>query len=798
MPPKNRRPGEISRQISRGISGETLGTVPGGPWRSTANVAQWLSVASLAGLLVVVILVPSDSIAVEQGSALVLLPLAVLAWATAAVGERKRASRTDRLLDLLVWALAAWIGIAAIAVAGFGNLRSAVNEGWWWATAAATFTAARRVLGGRHASLACSVLLVALASGLAVQAAHQQWVTLPADRAQYEADPEQALQQSGIFAPPGSPERALFESRLYGGGPTATFALANSLAAVLLIGVVLASGMLVSSFCGGGVGTTFAHLGAKLLNPWRIGAAAGIAVLLCGVAMLWTESRSAFIGLAAAGGVAALYWICRSHSFRSTAIVAFAIGSLVLAVAVLWSLLRPGLLAGAPRSLRYRFEYWQATLDMVADHPWFGAGPGNFQERYVTYRLDQASESIADPHNWLMETLATGGVPALLLLVAAIVVGLRILVEQPQTHSSSAVPRWAMTSGAAFGFVGVLFAWISQAYLPNFDALVLSLMVAVGMAVALRPLTTLASPLEPLGQLGAGEGSAAIGPGLRWLAGAATVAVAVHLLAAGGWTVPGVAIPWLLVIAIALGAPAIQNAESPRAPTEAAQPRENGRRRAWVVGCGVALVAAWLWTAWLPKQRAAVHLQQGDFAVQSGRPGMAAEAYQRAAEADSWDPLPLVRQADVFRWAIVRQADSPTVRDRWANAWKGAIARNPAAGGLRLRRAAHRLHFFQRWGKRQDLVDARQDLLDAVARDRSNVEIAAQLAIVEAALENREAAQQWIARAETLAAAGDHADRQLTIVQVLPAEWIGERAETEPWRVTAAELLGSERLGSDL
>lgn len=777
-------------------------------------MARWLSVASLSSLLVVVILVPSDSVAVEQGSALLLLPLAVLAWLTAMLAGSKRAPRdwaprdwarrdwtsADRVLDGLVWALAAWIGIAAVAVAGVGDLRGAVNEAWWWATAAASFTAARRSLGSRHTSIACSILLVSLACGLAVQAAHQQWVTLPADRAQYQMDPEKALQESGIFAPPGSPQRALFESRLYGGGPTATFALANSLAAVLLMGVVLAGGLLVSSIWANGMGAMLVGRGAKLPNRWRTGGAAGVAVLLCGVAMLWTESRSAFIGLAAAGGLAALYWICRSRSLRTTVMAALAIGSLLLAFATGWILLRPGLLAGAPRSLRYRFEYWQATLDMVADHPWFGAGPGNFQERYVTYRLDQASESIADPHNWLMETLAAGGIPALLLLSAAILVGLKILVPGPLAGRTapdgepphlSPAPRWAVSSGAVIGLVGVLFAWISQAYLPNFDALMLSLMVAIGMAVALRPLaaTRLAGTSAEAGvspQARAGEGTA-----VRWLAGAAAVAVAVHLLAAGGWTVPGVATPWLILIAIAVGHPASRFAESPQDPADAVQPRENGRRTACVVGFGVALLVAWLWTAWLPGQRAAEHLERGDFAVQSGRPGIAAEAYQNAAEADPWDPLPLVRQADVFRWAIVRQVDSPTVRGHWGTAWETAIARNPAAAGLRHGRALHRLHFFQRWGNRQDLRDARQDLLDAIARDHSNVQIAAQLAVVEAALENREAAQRWRERAETLAAAGDHADRQLTIVQVLPAERIGERAETEPWLVTAAERLGS-------
>ena len=52
------------------------------------------------------------------------------------------------------------------------------------------------------------------------------------------------LALAGINAPPGSSERMVFANRLMDGGPTATFALANSLAAMLLFGVVLAVGVL--------------------------------------------------------------------------------------------------------------------------------------------------------------------------------------------------------------------------------------------------------------------------------------------------------------------------------------------------------------------------------------------------------------------------------------------------------------------------------------------------------------------------------------------------------------------------
>ena len=88
------------------------------------------------------------------------------------------------------------------------------------------------------------VLLVVCGTGLAVHGLHQYFISLPANRAEYQQDPERILKLAGVEAPPGSAERMVFENRLFDGGPTGTFALANSLAAVLLVSVIVAVGVL--------------------------------------------------------------------------------------------------------------------------------------------------------------------------------------------------------------------------------------------------------------------------------------------------------------------------------------------------------------------------------------------------------------------------------------------------------------------------------------------------------------------------------------------------------------------------
>ncbi|MCS7237091.1 MAG: O-antigen ligase family protein [Thermoguttaceae bacterium] len=100
----------------------------------------------------------------------------------------------------------------------------------------------------------------------------------------------------------------------------------------------------------------------------------------------------------------------------------------LVAASVLASLVGLGFLVGwdwqvlaeAPKSLGYRLQYWIATLELIADRPIFGCGPGNFQVVYTRYMLPEASEVIADPHNFVLELMASAGVPAGCLFLWAI------------------------------------------------------------------------------------------------------------------------------------------------------------------------------------------------------------------------------------------------------------------------------------------------------------------------------------------------------------------------------------------
>ena len=78
------------------------------------------------------------------------------------------------------------------------------------------------------------------------------------------------------------------------------------------------------------------------------------------------------------------------------------------------------LAARASKSFGYRLQYWQSSVRMIADHPLLGCGPGNFQNVYTRYKLPEASEEVADPHNFLLEIWATAGTPAMLAFLAVL------------------------------------------------------------------------------------------------------------------------------------------------------------------------------------------------------------------------------------------------------------------------------------------------------------------------------------------------------------------------------------------
>ena len=231
---------------------------------------------------------------------------------------------------------------------------------------------------------------------------------MPSMRAAYEQDPATVLAANGIPSDVDSTQRELFEDRLRSVEPLATFALTNSLAGVLAPWLV-------------------AVLAVALANLWQPGQrmsliALMIAAVILAACLTLTKSRTAVLAVAAGLVLIALHGHRQRWrvDWRISAAAAGAV-AIMAAMAIYFRGLDVQVLSEAPKAVLYRLEYWQATARIIRDYPLFGCGPGNFQEVYAAYKLPQASETVADPHNIFLELWATAGTPAVLLLLGLMV-----------------------------------------------------------------------------------------------------------------------------------------------------------------------------------------------------------------------------------------------------------------------------------------------------------------------------------------------------------------------------------------
>ncbi|HEX8202991.1 MAG TPA: O-antigen ligase domain-containing protein, partial [Isosphaeraceae bacterium] len=159
---------------------------------------------------------------------LALLLTAALACAATWVGGRARLRFAWTDAAVLVLML-----LVARSASGAADRRTAINLAWEWGGLGIAYALVRNLPRTRGEASTLAGALAATAVAVAAYGAlYQVPFEFPETRAMYRQDPERALRLAGIPSDPVS--RAMFEDRLLGSNePTATFALANSLAGFL-------------------------------------------------------------------------------------------------------------------------------------------------------------------------------------------------------------------------------------------------------------------------------------------------------------------------------------------------------------------------------------------------------------------------------------------------------------------------------------------------------------------------------------------------------------------------------------
>ncbi len=626
--------------------------------------SRWAGAFSVGALLIWSLLVPADSISVFIGEALPQNLGWMLAAVLCSLSVLRGGFPYSRFYVGVCAVTLVWLGVVSWH-AGFENNARTGWYGFWQviALAACYFGTAAVCLGPRSRA-ALIYLCVVGCIALSIHSLYQVTVDFPQQRARYLREPDQVLLEAGIDGPPGSAVRQRFEDRLLSSPePLATFALANSLATLLSAGLVLTVSLLADA--------TFRLEKNKDWPRWFVLAAVTLLIL---VSWFLTRSRTAYAAVVLAG----LYWLTiktisgqgqRLGQLAKTWVTSIAIGGLLLAAGVVWLVRNDELvLSEAQKSLGYRLEYWQAALGMIREHWLLGVGLGNFQSYYPQYKLELASEVVADPHNWLLDIAATLSLPVALVILVWLwgkfwPGGWRRFAtredaelsekELSDTALSDAALSDTVLSGPEPGNAGVTAcgkveeaddlaarAILSGAFIGGLLCavslwLLLSLQtstlvfwaMAVGIGYALRPLSMASSFSEPLA--------------VR----SAALAMVVCLLASGSWQASGIGVPFLILLA----------ASQPRSTLELTpviEPRENSlaqsrTRNVHPVSLAAAGFVCFVLQAWQPATSSWSNLIQAQSTADLER---SLEMARQAARQDPLDSQPLA-------WLAAREVD---------------------------------------------------------------------------------------------------------------------------------------------
>lgn len=681
---------------AEGVASLPLSPSPSQPF--TVSPPQGVMLAWLSALFAARWLMPTEGAA--EGLTLWLVQLTLFTAVGYAVWEwrcgeqRFRFDAIDGAIGLLI--LAQVVSVLTV-VFGVGNARAAINLAWEWIGSGVLIWMLRQELTSLRAVRQLCFGLSLAAGVLAGFGLWQHYIgfrelSREYDRLVEEHDrlAERVLGRgtapSGASAadlrrlaslraemarqqiPVEKEARLSLEQRLKRSRePLGLFALANSFAGLLIVmGLIL-------------VGTADGE-GSSRLGTMLVAA-------LIAYCLLLTKSRTAWIGLFAGIG----WWALRRVVARGQraddrapkipwrrigtwSLIGAGVAGFVVGIAALSGGLDQAVLSEAPKSLRYRLEYWQGTWGTIREHFWFGTGPGNFRDYYLAHKLPESSEEIADPHNFVLDVWANAGIFGLIGLLACVglmvgqVFNLPAFRKDCDDGQVGNLPREsAWTSPAVWG-VGLAFP---------LSALGLEF-VGHGNDARLWWLGGVWWSVWLIGGVGSRRGNASAaatsevcGSRLPIALESANVALLIHLLGAGGIAMPAITqLLWLVwTMRAACGTAAVRTPEE-KSPSELLGRGVMARQMTAVAGllAAVGLSLVCWWTATMPELLCRTSLQAGDFEWGRRQIEAAQTRYFDAAQADPWAIEPLERLGELAfqKWRITeRDQDFDEATRRW-------------------------------------------------------------------------------------------------------------------------------------
>jgi hypothetical protein len=400
-------------------------------------------------------------------------------------------------------------------------------------------------------------------------------------------------------------------------------------------------------------------------------------------------------------------------------------------------------------------------MALVANHWWLGVGPGNFQIFYPEYRLITASETPADPHNFLLETAATIGLPGLIGLIAmgigiarrpvlAILSGAVNQTSQNVTSESRERPRVLALVSLV---IASLLVWTIPGLVGPYPPMA---PYVVGIPLALGVTWFLPIVLSER---------------LAWLAAsvAICVATAIHLTGSGGWLSPGVthvAIATLMVVGREL-VPTTLLPQSSLSSDRASIQRRWIPRFVILGLWGAALVSFLNWV-WYPTQ--AIDRWEQIITMPQPSAATAIESAEEAAAADPYSPLPTAYLVEIRFTQLLEAADREKTTERASASYTVAMKAYTAARQAWLNRDQANWLTWQSLGQQAMLLRSLRsnsdllptaDFLESARRNPNEISTQMQLALAAHLERNATLCIAALDRTEQIEAITPHMDRQL-------------------------------------
>ncbi len=343
--------------------------------------------------------------------------------AAAALWALAQASRRRWHVTGCVWAgaIAALAGWSMVSALGAVEKRSAL-DGWLDQVAilAAGFVTMQLARRRSNRALVLAVL-AALAVTMAAKGYEQAGYEIPERIADFRADPAKVFARQGL--PPDSPQARMLVRRITDRATTGYFGLANVYASLLVVLLAAAGGLATQKV----LSARLSRRTEPRLRPGEVHlptVAAAVSTLLAAAvvpALLLTESKggiaAAAVAVVAAAGVMLWRRSCALH--RRKLLAAWA-AALLIGIGATTAV---GLARGSlpSRSMQVRWEYWIGASRIIARHPLWGVGPGNFGQAYLAYRLPAAAEGTKTAHNVLFDAASVYGLPGAAVYLAMLV-----------------------------------------------------------------------------------------------------------------------------------------------------------------------------------------------------------------------------------------------------------------------------------------------------------------------------------------------------------------------------------------